>query len=129
MTNFNFEQASYGDLLDHAKSLDNTVRILETALENRDRQLNAVTVTVQELIENKTITDEEAITVFVENLDINLTRVVNFTIQVEVTGSLELPYGEELSEHSFDVEELYYDGNRVEIDYSSVGDVEWDFDE
>lgn len=129
MTDFNFDQASYGDLLDHAKSLDNTVRILETALSNRDRQLHAVTPTILELIENKTITDEEAITVFVENLDINLTRVVNFTIQVEVTGSLELPYGEELSEHSFDVEELYYDGNRVEIDYSSVGDVEWDFDE
>lgn len=129
MTDFNFDQASYGDLLVEAKRLDNALRMSQTALANRDRQRAVVSETIQELIENKTITDEEAIQILVENLNINLTRVVNFTVTMEITGTLELPYGEEVSEYNFEVDQLSYDGNYVEVDFSSVGDLEWDFSE
>lgn len=129
MTDFNFEQASYGDLFAHAKQLDNALRMTQTALANRERQRLLVSSAVQELIENGTISDEEAIEIFVENLDINLTRVVNFTITMEITGSLELPYGEQVSEYNFEVEQLSYDGNYIEVDSSNVTDLEWDFNE
>lgn len=129
MTDFNFDQASYGDLLAHAKQLDNALRMTQTALANRERQRMAVSKTVQELIENKVITDEEAIEVLVENLDIVISRLVHFTVTVEVTGSMEVPYGQEVSEDYFEVDEMTYDGNRVDVDYSSVESLHFDFDE
>ena len=129
MTDFNFDQASYGDLLAEAKRLDNALRMCQTALANRERQRSVVSTTVQELIENKVITDEDAIEVLVENLDIIISRLVHFTVTVEVTGSMEVPYGQEVSEDYFEVDEMTYDGNRVDVDYSSVESLHFDFDE
>lgn len=136
MTNFDFDQASYGDLLIEAKRitsehdfLQNKLMFVQQAFDNRDRQYREASRVVQELIENNAITDQEVIDSLVEVLDITLTRTVNFTVLVEVTGSMEVAWGEEISEYSFEIEQMSYDGNSVDVDYSSVTDLNYDFNE
>lgn len=136
VTTFNFDQASWEDLRNEAKRLqseldiaNNKARYTETAFANRDRQLKAVAEVVERLIKDGIIDDKDDISTLVENLNLEITRTVNFTVTVEITGSLELTYGEDLDEYSFEVDSLTYNGDYVNIDHSSVDNLEWEDDE
>mgnify|MGYP006300349753 CR=1 FL=1 len=133
VTTFNFDQASWEDLRTEAKrlaleleTLKNKSRYTEQAFANRERQRTEAAEICQRLIEEKVITDEDDIKGLVEALGLDITREVNFTITVEITGTLELAYGEELDEYSFDVDSLTYNGDLVDIDHSRVESVDWD---
>ena len=135
VTTFNFDQASWEDLRNEAKRLqseldiaNNKARYTETAFANRERQRAVVAEIVERLINDKIICDTEDINALCENLGLEITRTVNFTLTVEITGSLELPYGEELDEYSFEVDGVTYNGDSVDIDHSSVDSVDWDED-
>ena len=136
MNDFNFDQANYTDLLAEAKrlntqvsELENRVNIYQVALVNRDRQLNTVAPIIKELIESEVITDEDVIGTLVEQLNLAIMRSVSFTVTMEITGTMEIPYGQDVEEYSFEVESLTYDGNMVDVDYSSVESLNYDFTE
>ena len=133
VTPFNFDLASWEDLRTEAKRLqseleiaNNKARYTETAFANRERQRAVVAEIVERLIEDKIICDKDDITTLAENLGLEINRTVNFTVTVEITGSIELPYGEDLDEYSFDVDSLTYNGESVDIDHSSVDNLDWD---
>lgn len=140
MSDFNFEQASYSDLLVFAKDTDaRCVKLLsdlsmaqqelsrtQVAFQNRDRQRDEVSEVVQELIDNGSITDADHLTILCKNLDVVApSRTINFTVTVELTGSFELEYGEELDDYGFSVDGLTYNGQSVEFDEGHF-DVEFD---
>lgn len=133
MSDFNFDLASYGDLLAEAKRLDSEVERIkqdlnrtQIAFSNRDRQRDEVSEVVQELIDERTITNPEHLTVLCRNLDVIApSRTINFTVTVELTGSFELEFGEELDDYGFSVDGLTYNGESVNFDEGHF-DVEFD---
>jgi hypothetical protein len=133
---FNFEHASYSDLLAEAKrlndlatSLSNKMLYLEKAFANRDRQYAATRQIVSNLIENDEISNEEYVAELIEILGIEILKEVNFTLTIEVTGTVEIPLGSELDEYSFDLDGLSYNGDGVSIDNESVSIDHWEFTE
>ena len=133
VTTFNFDTASWEDLRNEGKRLQNELdiannkaRYTETAFANRERQRAVVAEIVERLINDKIICDVDDINTLCENLGLEITRTVNFTVTVEITGSIELPYGEELDEYSFDVDSLSYNGDCVDIDHQTVENLDWD---
>lgn len=133
MSDFNFDLASYGDLLAEAKRLSSEVERIQqdlnrtqVAFTNRDRQRDEVSEVVQELIDERTITNPEHLTVLCRNLDVIApSRTINFTVTVELTGSFELEFGEELDDYGFSVDGLTYNGESVNFDEGHF-DVEFD---
>lgn len=133
MSDFNFDLASYGDLLAEAKRLSSEVERIQQDLNrtqiafgNRDRQRDEVSEVVQELIDERTITNPEHLTVLCRNLDVIApSRTINFTVTVELTGSFELEFGEELDDYGFSVDGLTYNGESVNFDEGHF-DVEFD---
>lgn len=130
---FNFDQASWEDLRNEAKRLNteleamqNKMRYAEVALDNRNRQRNTAAEICKRLIEESVIDDSDDIKALVEALGIEIAREVNFTVTIEITGTLELPYGEELDEYAFDVDSLSYNGEDVCIDHQTVNTLDWD---
>lgn len=140
---FNFEQASYTDLLAEAQRLNNVVADLEgtitnannklmyveRAFANRDRQYAEAKEIVTELIENNEISDEEAVKQLIKIFDIEILKEVEFTITVEISGVVEIPFGTELDEYSFDVDNITYNGDMVDVHSSDVSISDWNFTE
>ena len=134
--NFNFEHASYADLLAEAKRLNDLVSSLnnknlyvQKAFANRDRQYAVTKQIVSNLIENGEISNEEYVAELIEILEIEILKEVNFTLTIEVTGTVEIPLGSELDEYSFDLDGLSYNGDNVSIDNESVSIDHWEFTE
>ena len=142
MSDFNFEQAGYADLLAEAKRLNEVVRDLtgtldstkqelarvQLAFQNRDRQRDAVSEVIQELVDNKTISDPEAIAILCKNLDVSAERTVSFSLNITVSGSIELGYDETLDDYGFCVESLSYNGTTLSDWMEDDVEVEWDED-
>ena len=133
---FNFEQASYSDLLAEAKRLNDLVsglsnRLLYTdkAFQNRDRQYKEGGQLIKSAILEEVITDEDYIKQLVELFDIQIMKEVTFTLNIEVSGTVEIPLGSELDEYSFDLDGITYDGDSVNIDYENVSIENWEFTE
>lgn len=129
---FDFDHASYGDLLTEAKRLNDELRTalnkigaIEVAFANRDRQRNEASDIVNELIEEGVITDAEVINRLALVLNISATRTVTFTVTIELSGEVEIEYGQELDDYGFSVDGLNYNGESV---YFTEGhtDVDWD---
>lgn len=134
--NFNFEHASYADLLAEAKRLNDLVSSLnnknlyvQKAFANRDRQYAVTKQIISNLIENGEISNEEYVAELIEILEIEFLKEVNFTLTIEVTGTVEIPLGSELDEYSFDLDGLSYNGDNVSIDNESVSIDHWEFTE
>jgi len=110
--------------LENAK-LQNQIATLNTALSNFNRKLTDAGIIVRDLIENKEITDEEAIAELSRLLSLDLTKTVtvNFTANVEV--ELEVPYNTEEYEieNSLDIYSVNYNGDDYDVHYSSISDV------
>lgn len=138
---FNFDQANYSDLLNEAKrlnglvadlsndltALQNKMMFVEKAFANRDRQFGEAKDLLTELIENEEISDEDAVKKLVEIFDIEILREVEFSITVELTGTLQLPIGAELDEYSFNVDNLSYDGQDVDFSHENTDISSWNF--
>lgn len=136
MNNFDFDNASYADLHTEAKRLNelvsglqDKVRVLETSFGNRNRQYLDGYEILKELIENREIDNEEAVEHLIRIFEIKIMRTVHFTLSVEVTGTVEIPFGEELDEYSFEVDGMTYNSENVDIDHTSVSIEGWDFEE
>lgn len=140
---FNFDQASYLDLLNEAMRLyglvadldgeltplKNKYDYLEKAFQNRDRQyVNGRTI-IEEMITEGVIENEDYIKQLVEIFDIEILKTVDFTLTIEVSGSVEIPMGSELDEYSFSLDNLSYDGVDVAIDHDHISIEGWDFAE
>jgi hypothetical protein len=130
---FNFDQASWEDLRNEAKrlnsaleSMNNKMRYVEVALANRERQRSVAAEICERLIKDGSISEDEDISALVEALGLEITREVAFTITVEISGTLELPYGEELDEYAFDVDSVTYNGDSVDVSDNRVENLEWD---
>ena len=142
-TPFNFEQANYADLLAEAKRLDalvselnnnlqvsqNKMLYVEKAFANRDRQYGQAKEIITSLIENNEISDEETVNQLIEILGIEILKTVEFTLSIEVTGTIELPMGTELDEYSFSLEGLSYNGEDVDVDHERISIDDWNFTE
>lgn len=140
---FNFEQANYSDLLTEAKRLNALVADLdgeltplknkyayaERAFANRDRQYTEGRALIEEMITEGEITNEDYIKQLVEIFNIEILKQVEFTLTIEVTGTLELPMGTELDEYSFSVDSISYNGEDVSIDHEGVSIDHWNFTE
>ena len=63
-----------------------------------------------------------------DEFDIEILQIVHFTITAEISGSMEIRKGTDPDHYSFDVTELYYDGNTVDISDCSISDLNYDFD-
>ncbi len=138
---FNFDQANYSDLLNEAKrlnglvadlsndltALQNKMMFVEKAFANRDRQFGEAKDLLTELIENEEISDEDAVKKLVEIFDIEILREVEFSITVELTGTLQLPIGAELDEYSFNVDNLSYNNEDVDFSHENTDISSWNF--
>ena len=142
-TPFNFEQASYSDLLTEAKRLNdivvnanneltiltNKMAYVERAFANRDRQYTQAKSIITALIELEEIDNEDAVKELVQIFDIEILKEVAFTITVEISGTLELPIGSELDEYSFNVDSLSYDSQDVDFSHDNTSIDGWNFTE
>lgn len=140
-TQFNFEQASYTDLLAEAKrlnglvadlkgevtSLQNKALYTERAFANRDRQYATAKEILTSVIESEELDNEEAVKQLIEIFGIEILKTVEFTLSVEITGTVELPLGTELDEYSFSIDGLSYNGEFCDIDHDSVSIDAWNF--
>lgn len=133
---FDFDRASYADLLEEAKrlntelsTLQNKLMYVEKAYVNRERQVQDARVVVTEMIDENIITDENYIKALVEALDLEILREASFTITVEISGTVSLPLGSDLDEYSFDIDGLSYNGESVDYNQDSVSIDGWQFDE
>lgn len=140
---FNFEQANYSDLLTEAKrlngvvadlsgeltALQNKMMYVERAFANRDRQYAEGKEILTELIDNNEIDNEESVKKLVELFGIEILKEVEFTVTIEVSGTLELPMGTELSEYDFSLDGLSYNGEFVNVDNEEFSVSSWNFTE
>ena len=140
---FNFDQAGYLDLLNEAKRLNGLVADLdgelttlknksaytERAFANRDRQYTEGRALIEEMINEGEISNEDYIKQLVDIFNIEILKAVEFTLTIEVTGTVEIPLGSELDEYSFSLDSLSYDGQDVSIDHDSISIDGWNFSE
>ena len=133
---FNFENAQYSELYAEAKRvtmelemLQNKMMYVEKAFANRDRQFTQGKALIQELIENEEIDNEHAVKQLVEIYGIEILKEVNFTITIEISGSVEIPLGSELDEYSFNVDSLSYENQDVSFSQDNVEITDWNFAE
>ena len=133
---FNFEQASYQELLSESQrvsleleTLKNKMMYVEKAFANRDRQFTEGQTLIKDMIEEGEITNVDYISQLVETFKIEILKEVNFTISVEVTGTVQIPMGTELDEYSFSIDGMTYNGEDVSVDSESVTIDGWEFSE
>ena len=142
-TPFNFEQASYSDLLAEAKRLNNLVADLqgtltstsaklaytEKAFENRNRQYSEAKSIIAELIENDEISNEESVKELIDIFGIEIFKEIEFRITVEISGTTLIPMGQEPEEYDFSIDCMSYNGQDVSYDCESIQLNSWDFTE
>lgn len=133
---FNFEQASYTDLLAEAKrlnteltSVNNKMAYVERAFANRDRQYTNGRAIIEEMITEGEIENEDYIKQLIEIFNIEILKEVQFTLTVEISGTVEIPLGTELDEFSFNVDSISYDGQDVDFSQDNIDISDWNFTE
>jgi hypothetical protein len=123
MAEYNTDQVTL--LQTEITKLQNEIVFLKTALQKQGVRLTDAGIIVRDLIENKEITDEEAIAELSRLLSLDLTKkvTVNFTASVEV--ELEVPYNTEEYEieNSLEIYSVNYNGDDYDVHYSSISDV------
>jgi hypothetical protein len=123
MADYNTDQVTL--LTTEITKLQNEIVFLKTALQKQGVRLTDAGIIVRDLIENKEITEEEAISELSRLLSLDLTKTVtvNFTANVEV--ELEVPYNTEEYEieNSLEIYQVNYNGENYDVHYSSVSDV------
>ena len=134
MYEFVLDYASHEELLAEAKRLveenkrlqdeletaQNKLIYTEKAFQNRDRQHSTASSLVQEMIEDKTITDPTMLKALCECLDVTATRTVEFTLTIEVTGTMDMPFDEEPDDGCFGVEGITYNGEWLDLDSEDI---------
>ena len=79
---------------------------------------------MKSLVEFGQLDDEEAIAELNQILGLELERTVTYELHTVVQVTVELPYGEEPSEYDFDVTEVQYNGDSLEIVSSEISHCE-----
>ena len=129
---FDFDLASPYDLVVEGKRLtveleaaQNKLLYTQKAFENRDRQYNTASSLVQEMIDDKTITDPEMLKALCNCLDVTASRRVSFSLTIEVSGEMDIPFDEDLDDYGFSLDGISYNGEYVSLDSEDI-DVSWD---
>jgi hypothetical protein len=102
------------------EELQAKVDVLQLVSKRQYDKLDAVKQIVSDLIENNEIMNDEAVGELNTILELNLTRTVEVVVKSETTVSIELPLGKEVDEWDFDVTEIQYNGDSVDIVDGSI---------
>jgi hypothetical protein len=140
---FNFASANFSELYaeafrltnalkeksDELTTLQNKMMYVERAFANRERQYTQAKDILTAVIESEELDNEEAVKELVEIFGIEILKTVEFTINIEVTGRIEIPMGTELDEYSFNLDSVSYDGNEISVDSENINIERWEFTE
>lgn len=102
------------------EELQAKVDVLQLVSKRQYDKLDAVKQIVSDLIEHNEIMNDEAVGELNTILELNLTRTVEVVVKSETTVSIELPLGTEVDEWDFDVTEIQYNGDSVDIVDGSI---------
>jgi hypothetical protein len=102
------------------EELQSKVDVLQLVSKRQYDKLDKVKQIVSDLIENNEIMNDEAVGELNTILELNLTRTVEVVVKSETTVSIELPLGTEVDEWDFDVTEIQYNGDSVDIVDGSI---------
>lgn len=105
-------------------SLKNEIQILQSIASNYKTKIDKTKFILKSLVEMKEIDNDEAIIELNQILDLELNREVTYELHTVVQVTLELPYGEEPSEYDFDVTEVTYNGDTLDIISSEISHCE-----
>lgn len=105
-------------------SLKNEIQILQSIASNYKTKIDKTKYILKSLVEMKEIDNDEAIIELNQILDLELERVVTYELHTVVQVTVELPYGEEPSEYDFDVTEVTYNGDTLDIISSEISHCE-----
>lgn len=94
--------------------------VFQLVASRQNDKLDKVKLIVSDLIENNEIMNDEAVGELNTILDLKLTRTVEVVVKSETTVSIELPLGTEVDEWDFDVTEIQYNGDSVDIVDGSI---------
>lgn len=97
------------------EELQSKVDVLQLVSSRQHDKLDKVKQIVSDLIENNEIMNDEAVGELNTILELNLTRTVEVVVKSETIVSIELPLGTEVDEWDFDVTEIQYNGDSVDI--------------
>jgi hypothetical protein len=97
------------------EELQSKVDVLQLVSKRQYDKLDKVKQIVSDLIENNEIMNDEAVGELNTILELNLTRTVEVVVKSETIVSIELPLGTEVDEWDFDVTEIQYNGDSVDI--------------
>lgn len=105
-------------------SLKSEIQILQSIASNYKNKIDKTKYILKSLVEMKEIDNDEAIIELNQILDLELERVVTYELHTVVQVTVELPYGEEPSEYDFDVTEVTYNGDTLDIISSEISHCE-----
>jgi len=105
-------------------SLQAEVDVLKSVANNYKTKIDKTKFILKSLIEMAEIDNDEAITELNQILDLELNREVTYEIHAVVQVTVELPYGEHPSEYDFDITEVQYNGDSLEIVSSDISHLE-----
>lgn len=105
-------------------SLQAEVDVLKSVANNYKTKIDKTKFILKSLVEMKEIDNDEAIIELNQILDLELERVVTYELHTVVQVTVELPYGEEPSEYDFDVTEVTYNGDSLDIISSEISHCE-----
>lgn len=108
---------SWADLYNQVNALQakldavtNDYNNLEKQRTRLNWQIAEAAQVVEELISSGVITNEEDIKVLCSSLNLDVTREVSVTLRIEVEGTIELSYGEEVHDSDFTIGDISYNG-------------------
>lgn len=105
-------------------SLEAEIQVLKTISAKYKEKIDKTKYILKSLVEMKEIDNDEAIIELNQILDLELERVVTYELHTVVQVTVELPYGEEPSEYDFDVTEVTYNGDSLDIISSEISHCE-----
>lgn len=105
-------------------SLEAEISVLKSVASNYKTKIDKTKFILKSLVEMNEIDNDEAIVELNQILDLELERVVTYELHTVVQVTVELPYGEEPSEYDFDVTEVTYNGDTLDIISSEISHCE-----
>jgi len=105
-------------------SLQAEVDVLKSVANNYKTKIDKTKYIIKSLVEFGQLDDKEAIGELNQILDLELEQEVTYEIHAVVQVTVQLPYGEEPSEYDFDITEVQYNGDSLEIVSSDISHLE-----
>ena len=101
-------------------SLQAEVQVLQSVASTYKNKIDKTKHILKALVEMNEIDNEEAIGELNQILDLELNKTVTYELHATVQVTVEVPYGEEPTEYDFDITEVQYNGDSLEIVSSDI---------